>query len=635
MNMLRACAASYPDFFNEFRPRLNAVLLQRHRQGLLHGRSKTLNEAPLQPHRDFDLTTLAAAIPDESVIDLWATSQDGHVTVDAEATLFLHDIRPSHYRIYLLRKDRFGLLATRGEDCLPSSPQHPAINTIRESSPPSMTTEDVVDPGEAQVAHKENQCFEAQLSMDLALDQFGAFEDMFSPMGTMQLPDSTCLGWDDMHFSYAGLNDSTCELSSLLDTSSSTLNGFVQPCSSGSISDPSTPISGRLRPDSELTGTSPTSCESGTGSPISDLDCATLCLGTAPNRADEMANLEGAFHSRYHDTIISYIKTMSEEAHSSPSELHQPRIQCLKPTAGIQWASMWTHASTVPPGSAASLAEADVFYLTCDEAMQTAKTGEVLQKPMIIKETFLDSGMHTLDESVRLLENGLINHVRGPRNITHSHRPLITMLPRFRLLDYLAERLRLRASGTQNASNDEGTAKIIPEIRTDFNTLTFPGALSEPSFATMSGIWMRNLDGLKLCSFIQLPYQNMDFQWETLAKSGKQKFFVLEQDDVLIIPPASRIVYAIHSPTRGIMEGGMFWDSFSVVNLLESVEWIRRNGPGVASQFDQDIISQKQFLGLLEELSALVEIYPDTFQGDCTAENVMKGLDEIIAPLKG
>jgi hypothetical protein len=63
MYTLRACATRYPRFLDDVCPRLNCVLLERHRQGIKDGRVKTLNEAPIQISRDLTLSALASAIP--------------------------------------------------------------------------------------------------------------------------------------------------------------------------------------------------------------------------------------------------------------------------------------------------------------------------------------------------------------------------------------------------------------------------------------------------------------------------------------------------------------------------------------------------------------------------------------------
>ncbi|KAK5687893.1 hypothetical protein LTR17_026671, partial [Elasticomyces elasticus] len=54
IRIIRACAVQYPDFAADFSPRLNSVLLARHCLAIQHGQGRTLNEARLQPYKDFD-----------------------------------------------------------------------------------------------------------------------------------------------------------------------------------------------------------------------------------------------------------------------------------------------------------------------------------------------------------------------------------------------------------------------------------------------------------------------------------------------------------------------------------------------------------------------------------------------------
>ncbi|KAK3619589.1 hypothetical protein LTR56_023921 [Elasticomyces elasticus] len=84
IRIIRACAVQYPDFEADFSPHLNSVLLARHCTAIQHGHGRTLNEAGMQPYKDFDVDTLSTA------------------TID-------HDL-----------KDRFGILETKaqGEDSL-------------------------------------------------------------------------------------------------------------------------------------------------------------------------------------------------------------------------------------------------------------------------------------------------------------------------------------------------------------------------------------------------------------------------------------------------------------------------------------------------------------------------------------
>lgn len=126
MNMIRACAVRYPRFGQDFRPRLNAVLLERHCSGVKHGRTKTLNEVSLQPHRDLDLINLNSVVPDDAVEARWITSTDGQLPVDDAGTL-LRDLRPEHFHMYLLQRDKYGVLRCRSEDYVPPTLDQPAV----------------------------------------------------------------------------------------------------------------------------------------------------------------------------------------------------------------------------------------------------------------------------------------------------------------------------------------------------------------------------------------------------------------------------------------------------------------------------------------------------------------------------
>ncbi|KAF3022415.1 hypothetical protein E8E14_005923 [Neopestalotiopsis sp. 37M] len=133
MNMLRVCATRYPRFVQDFRPRLNQVLFNRHCEGIKNGRTKSLTEARLQPHRDFDINTLASVVPDESISICWVNSRDGNVPIDGDGTL-LRVVRPQHFHQYLLRRDRYGILDARQEDCRPCSPPASGLDLVVENS---------------------------------------------------------------------------------------------------------------------------------------------------------------------------------------------------------------------------------------------------------------------------------------------------------------------------------------------------------------------------------------------------------------------------------------------------------------------------------------------------------------------
>ncbi|CCF46962.1 hypothetical protein CH063_15533 [Colletotrichum higginsianum] len=52
---------------------------------------------------------------------------------------------------------------------------------------------------------------------------------------------------------------------------------------------------------------------------------------------------------------------------------------------------------------------------------------------------------------------------------------------------------------------------------------------------------------------------------------------VLEQDDVLFMPPGLRAVRATFAPEPCLMEGGMLWDECSIGEILEGLVWVVEN----------------------------------------------------------
>ncbi|PVI02289.1 hypothetical protein DM02DRAFT_589887 [Periconia macrospinosa] len=612
MNMLRACAARYPRFFHDFRPRLNSVLLERHRQGIQNRRVKTLNEAPLQPHRDFDIITLTSAVPDENVETSWITSEDGHVLVDAAGTL-LKDVRPNHYRMHLLRRDRYGLLAARGEECAPSSPQaiEPTTNPAGFPSSPDQQHQsspvDVQGPIDCESRTNSNGDTPSNLP---------------TPSNLTTSPD---IEWgSDLHEQDWGLS----AFASSFD---------FGPYSACNHLEMWTPRTGQVTSDQN--STSPAHCfpdpaagllrPVSFGSLVQDSDNQGLRLGSLPVVSEDPLTVEEALHSRYHDMITTYIQKVSSEAEQTGAgDQRKLRAQWLSPST--TWASVWTQPeSGLPRGGARSWAEADVLYLTSDEAVRAAQKCEVFRRPIVIKEKFSDSGMHTVHKFALLWQAGTnaVGHATtvSLRNITQSHRPLLIMLPRFRLLDSLVERVRGGDLGDQTLSKLVDIAS-----HTSFNTLSLTGAFSGARLATMSGVWMRNLDGVKFCTLV--PEDATVLDWETLANmgrnwapNGKQKFLVLEQDDVLLIPPGLRVAYAMHSPTNGVMEGGIFWDSLNVVEILHSAHWICKCGLA----WDEPIAYRLP--RFIAELEVLVKHQSDHFRGDRSESDFMRAFELAIS----
>ncbi|KAH8706942.1 hypothetical protein GQ44DRAFT_716171 [Phaeosphaeriaceae sp. PMI808] len=214
------------------------------------------------------------------------------------------------------------------------------------------------------------------------------------------------------------------------------------------------------------------------------------------------------------------------------------------------------------------------------------------------------------------------------RNITRSHRPLLTMLPRFRLLDILIERARDNDPNKHVMSTAADAGSCFSS-----NTLNFTGAFSGAHLDAMGGLWMRNLNGVQFWTMV--PEEDMALEWQMFAKAGrnwipngKQKFFILEQDDVLFIPPGLRVVHAVHSPTRGLMEEGIIWDGLNVVQILESVYCVLKH------KVAQDKAITYQLPRLIAELEALIKHQSDQFLGGRSESDFMLAFDQAVSKFR-
>lgn len=697
MNLLRACAVRYPRFNDNFRPRLNCVLLERHCMGIKNGRVKTLTEAPLQPHRDFDLVTLASVVPNDDLVTQWITNGDGHLAVDAAGTL-LKDLRPNHFHRNLLRKDHYGLLISRNEESAPPSPR----GVVLAPSNPTMTPfGGSVEP----YASMEVQC--NLYSESLARPNVSVSSGLSPLPALVSTPEIMSLAIlehsQSSDSSVAASHTASTSASSLHETdvgaqSDAALNcglhdqAFEQFALGSSFDfDLDTPVNlpgwrtslwRRNNPRTTIeqgpaqqTSTSvnwahgfphPAAEPFGSASPGSLLQSPErpeLLLASPPADLGNALTVEEALHNRYHDMITSYVeKVSSETKRAGVGEQQKLRAQWLSPAT--RWASVWTQPeSGLPRGRARSSSEADVLYLTSDEIMTALQKGQIFRKPVVVKEKFSDSGMHTLPGLAFLLQNALADPILDVRrlehdqpgtisigtlmknmrtdchggdgstlnlrNITRSHRPLLTMLPRFRLLDSLVERVRGGDPSKHIMSAAVDIASCI-----SVNTLSFTGAFSGAHLNAMGGMWMRNLNGVQIWTMI--PEEDMDPDWEMFAKAGrnwvpngKQKVLILEQDDALLIPPGLRVVHAMHSPTKGLMEEGILWDGLNVVQILHSVYWVFKH------QITRDEAITYQLPRLIAELEALVKHQPDQFLGDRSKSDFMLAFDQAVSKFRG
>ncbi|KAK6402843.1 hypothetical protein LTR81_022164, partial [Elasticomyces elasticus] len=99
-------------------------------------------------------------------------------------------------------------------------------------------------------------------------------------------------------------------------------------------------------------------------------------------------------------------------------------------------------------------------------------------------------------------------------------------------------------------------------------------------------------------------FKNEDGNW---LPGGRERLIVLEEDDVLLIPPGLRVVHAVHSPVSCLMEGGILWDELSVLETLRSVAWTRENGVRTNNDMDH------QLPRIVNNLKRLVRAHTDKF----------------------
>ncbi|RDW76200.1 hypothetical protein BP5796_07021 [Coleophoma crateriformis] len=699
INGMRACALRWPRFVEDFCPRLNAILLQRHCEALSDSRVRGLNEAALQPLRDFNIAALEAAVVDLARIDQWTQSNDGAVPVDQDGSL-LNRLRPHHFRLYLLQHDRYGMLVARNASSAPPSPHTEASLSPFPLSPFASYATGSVSPGghEASNVHAvdvsltpspPNMTFASTNSLSNASSSGApASPSIVGPWDTpptcaidsgpgeeLEAGQEACMGQAYRHSppqltldpAVLSLRHSELCLEPMHDSPPAEPPRLSEP----SHREPSPPC----RDPTHI---------SAPGSPCSRPHLAVLrpALPPAPVMVSNektkltvdsrlvpqqgLRTVEEALHNKYRSTIIAYAERIFQDAEPvDASSQRKLRAQWL--TKKTAWASYRTrdnakHSTRGEP----SYEEADVLYLTSDEFITAAHEHKIFDKPMVIKESFSDSGMHTVEGlAAQLMDTsphatidvitldgeqpermsiqdfvscsqpdrsrtGCSVKALNLRNVTKAHRPLFTMLSRFRLLETLADRV-------QGGSLSQRTGPLTTDVagRVNFNVLGTVGAFAGPQLNALSGTWVRNLDGVKL--WMMVPESAMDAaEWEAFGKQGSNwvprsgsKLLVLEPDDVLLMPPGSKIVHAVHSLTDDVMEWGMLWDDLNVIATLQAILWIGKHQmathEGLAHQLPR----------IINELGLLVRSQIDRFCGALSRTEFLDVFDGIVSELKG
>jgi hypothetical protein len=665
MKLLRACAMKYPHFDKQFCPRLNRVLLDRHCEAINFGRLKTLNEAPLQIHRDLHILALESVIPNPVIEDLWISSTDGAVPIDQTGRL-LKDLRPNHVQQHLLCRDSFGMLVARSE-------YHDSPVAIEQLLTPLITPSiygDYFNDNDVLSVWPYSAVSTAQTfapsSVDVQWDNFtvNLASDKFAfEVGSAQNNPFT-LSYDELELTnlFEGsvnvtrnaLEDSSLDNTftpELTEQHSAADTTFIPKAtrkrrrtSRGSDSNrqpralpPRFAVHATSEPRSYIAPSDPH--KQGRLDP--GLVESSLCVGTSITNGDGWLTLEEDLHKRYHQLLSSHL----ERQHDGVGEQRRMRSQWL--SYETQLARIWSVSATscLLPGSAASKADADVLYYLADDFVKSAQSGEVFEQPVIIKEAFTDAGMHDYQHFVSLLDDAsrsdeqvdvrcldLADPMIGPlneftsylqsrpqlekdtyastaRSVVKCHRPLFTMLKRFRLLESLSE-----------GFNDSRPSTVLKAMSVSFNTISFPGAFSGAYIDTLAGSWQRNLHGVKFLMIVpasKIPSDELSSIMETGYKwspQGRQRLIVLEENDVLFIPPGLRLVQAWHTPVTCLTEQGMLWDDLSVLSIMESIGWGYKHGLAGNDR------ATTQFHRVITNLERLIAEQPDRFRAGLYCE---------------
>jgi hypothetical protein len=376
--------------------------------------------------------------------------------------------------------------------------------------------------------------------------------------------------------------------------------------------------------------------------------------------------LEEILHNKHHVLLAAYLGVISCRKTVDP--VGSPRwVRGQWFTSRTRWAKVWTPPDCdLPPGTASRECDAEILYYTSQDFVRASQDGKTFFKPVVIREQFSDVGMHTcsgfagilldtnrksrievgsldietvnsmdLEKFVEILrkpegsDTGLCN--RSPHDIAKSHRPLFTLTPRYRLLECLIEKTRM-------TFHDE-TSGSVPKIlgdAIDFNAVGLPGCFSGAQVNALGGTWIRNLQGIKFWMII--PEEEMEAEWKSFAASGnkwlpggKQRLVVLEQDDVIFLPPGMLAVFAVHCPTTSLVQGALFWDELNLTPTLQAIDWMETHQASKA----KSSLSQLSLAG--EGLRQLLVEQPHRFSNSFLPEGTrisperLSQLSEIIS----
>ena len=393
---LRACAEQYPRFERDFVPRLNTVLFDRHREALCLGRDKTLNEARIQPHRDLDLDVLVTVQTFSSQENLWLTSKDGAVAVDNGGTL-LRDIRPLHFKLYLLQEDRFGLLVPRdhevwepGDDviCVTGSTNAPAHrysgaistpedmpNIITNHAPlldsetfSSLNTFAIISPQDSTLnSFQELALSWAPLYNTAIASEISASPERLSPIATHNIdafPENDYLT-SEQFCNPADLMIDHCRGRRAASTAETDIEPHLIP--NWRIYQDDTHPKDSTHKDSELT--SPGYVDSLEQDPdgMHPSQQSSLRVTAASIPDDHELTIEDMLHNKYRTAIMSHVENLVREDRECASR-SRTNIRAAWLTPSTRWAKVWSPPDgSLPGGRAHGRDDAEVMYYSAPD----------------------------------------------------------------------------------------------------------------------------------------------------------------------------------------------------------------------------------------------------------------------------
>ncbi|KAF2150192.1 hypothetical protein K461DRAFT_230059 [Myriangium duriaei CBS 260.36] len=174
-----------------------------------------------------------------------------------------------------------------------------------------------------------------------------------------------------------------------------------------------------------------------------------------------------------------------------------------------------------------------------------------------------------------------ISNAINLRRLARADEPLLTRLPRFRLLSTLVSRLQTRQDKNPGQPTTAGRPIDVESSSLGFNLLGLPGAFSRAHVDCLLGTWARCLHGIKIWAITSTledaDWRRFTTQGANWNPCGKGRIAVLEQDDVLLMPPGVRCIHAVFTPVPTLVEGGMLWDERNIPQLLDGLRWVAEN----------------------------------------------------------